>query len=1280
MLTKFESKSNRVKGLSFHPVRPWILTSLHNGVIQLWDYRMGTLLDRFDEHDGPVRGVDFHKTQPLIVSGGDDYKVKVWDYKLRRCLFTLLGHLDYIRTVQFHNEYPWIVSASDDQTIRIWNWQSRTCISVLTGHNHYVMCAAFHPKEDLIVSASLDQTVRVWDTTGLRKKTVRGAPGGMDDAANMVSRVNNDLFGGGDVVVKYVLEGHDRGVNWASFHPTLPLVISGADDRQVKLWRMNETKAWEVDTLRGHTNNVSCVIFHPKFELIVSNSEDRSIRVWDISKRLGVQTFRRESDRFWILAAHPEQNLLAAGHDSGMIVFKLERERPPYYAEEGRMFYVKDKYLRLHEFDSGRDVPLVSLRRAGVSQSSGLGNVIRTLQYNVFNPAENNVLVLSDTDGGTYELITFSTEPNGQGDAQDVRRGPGLAAVFVARNRFAVLDKSRQLLIKNFQNEVTKKMAPPNPNTDGLLFAGVSGRMILRSEDKLTLFEQQSRRVIAELQAPRIKYILWNKDGSLVALMGKHSLVIATRNLEQQCAVTETVRVKSGAWDTNNPRVFIYTTVNHVKYILPSGDAGIVRTLDVPIYLTKCQGQMLHALDREGKTRTFPIDMTEALFKLALAERRYGEVMRMVRGARLCGQAIIAYLQQKGFPEVALHFVEDNKTRFKLALACGNIEVALNTSHELNDDQCWHQLGLEALRQGNHTVVEAAYQRTKNFERLSFLYLLTGNTAKLRKMLKIAEMRQDTMARFHNALYLGDAAERVRILEQTGQLSLAYACALTHGLAKEAERLLPLLEASGVPVPTGLPLASAQLLQPPTPIFRADNWPLLAVTNKSAFESWAGGEGTIPPEDYSDHKPASGMAGAAAAAASYDMDGGGAGGGGWDDDLDLDEGAGAKQVAKAGVGAGAADLGDDSGWGEDEELDLGELADAGGKGGAGGHGHGAEGGDKGFGAGDDADSDIFIPPQPGTSCTAHWCENSSHAADHAAAGSFETAMQLLNRQIAAVEFVPLRPHFTVAFTGAYTSLPCLPQVPSLRLPLQRNAQDKHPGAASLPSQATRLPPLIEELKTAYKAFHAGKFAEAQALFDGLLSAIPLVVVDSRGESNEVKELLDICREYKTAIRLKNAIAETPADQAVRQMELSAYFTHCNLQPAHLLLALRMAMVSAFKFQNFITAASFAHRLLELPDIASEKNAELRIKAQKVLQKSEQMARNEHTINYDDRQAFVIDSRTLTPILRGAPCVKCSYCGSSNAPESKGVLCVTCGISQVGLETLGLVTSAGSGKL
>ena len=35
-------------------------------------------------------------------------------------------------------------------------------------------------------------------------------------------------------------------------------------------------------------------------------------------------------------------------------------------------------------------------------------------------------------------------------------------------------------------------------------------------------------------------------------------------------------------------------------------------------------------------------------FKLALVNRKYEEVLHMVRNAKLVGQSIIAYLQQKG--------------------------------------------------------------------------------------------------------------------------------------------------------------------------------------------------------------------------------------------------------------------------------------------------------------------------------------------------------------------------------------------------------------------------------------------------------------------------------------------------------------------------------------------------------------------------------------------------------------------------------------------------------
>lgn len=171
--------------------------------------------------------------------------------------------------------------------------------------------------------STLEQNKLFSSIQGLRKKNV--APGPGDDLPKLQG--TTDLFGAADAVVKHVLEGHDRGVNWASFHPTLPLIVSGADDRQIKLWRMNEYKAWEVDTCRGHYNNVSSVMFHPRQELIISNSEDKSIRVWDMTKRQCLHTFRRENERYWILTGHPTLNLFAAGHDAGLSSAKLRCRR-----------------------------------------------------------------------------------------------------------------------------------------------------------------------------------------------------------------------------------------------------------------------------------------------------------------------------------------------------------------------------------------------------------------------------------------------------------------------------------------------------------------------------------------------------------------------------------------------------------------------------------------------------------------------------------------------------------------------------------------------------------------------------------------------------------------------------------------------------------------------------------------------------------------------------------------------------------------------------------------
>lgn len=1188
---------------------------------------MGTLIDRFDEHDGPVRGVHFHPSQPLFVSGGDDYKIKVWNHKQHKCLFTLLGHLDYIRTVQFHHENPWIVSASDDQTIRIWNWQSRTCIAVLTGHNHYVMCAQFHPKEDLVVTASLDQTVRVWDISGLRKRSV--TPGG-DDSLRM-PQMNADLFGGGDAIVKYVLEGHDRGVNWASFHPSLPLIVSGADDRQVKLWRMNDTKAWEVDTLRGHVNNVSCVLFHPKQDLIISDSEDKSLRVWDMSKRIGVQTFRRENDRFWILAAHPSINLLAAGHDSGMIVFKLERERPAYAVHGATLYYIKDRQLRSYDFATQRDNPLSALRR---NPAALYNQGPRALAY---NPAENAILVQTDIDGGSYELYTLSRDAGNRESAPEAKRGMSSSSVFIARNRFATLDRSSNtIIIRDLRNEVTKKIPSPLPGTDAIFYAG-TGMVLCRSDEKVALLDVQQRQILAEISTPPIKYAVWNSDMSRVALLSKHAIVVADKKLGDAVTVHETIRVKSAAWDDNG--VLLYTTLNHVKYCLPNGDHGLVRTLDTPVYLTRISGTTAQCLDREARPRVIQVDPSEYLFKLALSQRRYDAVLSMIRNGQLCGEAIIAYLQEKGYPEVALHFVRDDRIRFELAVECGNIEVALQSAQELDDKDIWGRLGVEGLRQGNHQIVEFAYQKTKNFDRLSFLYLITGNKEKLTKMLKIAEMRNDVMSCFHNALYLGNVEERIKILRESGQAGLAYMCAAAYGLPELADDLYTELGGDG---PTAPPPGLATGLSIPTPVLHADNWPLLTVS-KGFFE-------TLATKDAERTRSA-----AAAAAMEGEVDISGLGEGWGDDDL----GHGGDDEGNEDEFSGATERNvdsDDGGW-EMEDLDIpADIA--------------AE-----VAVTADGNTEMFVAPVEGVSPIHKWQSKCQLAAEQAAGGAFDTAMRLLMRQAGIVAFEPLKPYFLEVYEGAQAVLPMLPGLPSAAVALDVNwdpdAATQEPSSPALPYTLSQLE---EQLLKAYKLVTEGKFADGLKAFNAMLHVIPLLVVSSRKEADEVKELLGIARDYTIAMRLELTRREVLKKDAHRAAELAAYFTHCNLQRIHLILSLRSAMSSFFKLKNLNTCSTFCRRLLELqPD---EKTA---TQARQVLTACEKSPTDAEQLNYDPRNPFDICSLTMTPIYRGNKFIEDPYTKARFQLECMGKISPIGEISQIGLEASGLVSFPGQNR-
>merc|ERR1711863_65141 len=96
----------------------------------------------------------------------------------------------------------------------------------------------------------------------------------------------------------------------------------------------------------------------------------------------------------------------------------------------------------------------------------------------------------------------------------DGKRSSGLTAIWVARNRFAVLDRTHSLVIKNLKNEVTKKVSIPN--CDEIFYAG-TGMLLLRDTDAVTLFDVQQKRSLGQVTTNQWEHGIWSCDHNLTS-------------------------------------------------------------------------------------------------------------------------------------------------------------------------------------------------------------------------------------------------------------------------------------------------------------------------------------------------------------------------------------------------------------------------------------------------------------------------------------------------------------------------------------------------------------------------------------------------------------------------------------------------------------------------------------------------------------------------------------------------------------------------------------------
>lgn len=109
---KLTARSDRVKCVDLHPTEPWMLCSLYNGNINVWNHENQQLVKTFEVCDLPVRAAKFVPRKNWVIAGSDDMHIRVFNYNTLDRVHAFEAHSDYVRCIVVHPTQPYILTSS----------------------------------------------------------------------------------------------------------------------------------------------------------------------------------------------------------------------------------------------------------------------------------------------------------------------------------------------------------------------------------------------------------------------------------------------------------------------------------------------------------------------------------------------------------------------------------------------------------------------------------------------------------------------------------------------------------------------------------------------------------------------------------------------------------------------------------------------------------------------------------------------------------------------------------------------------------------------------------------------------------------------------------------------------------------------------------------------------------------------------------------------------------------------------------------------------------------
>ena len=273
-----------------------------------------TLRSHFDG----VRCLAFHPSEPVLITASEDQTLKMWNLQKTitskkstqldvEPVYTFRGHTGPVLCLCVSSAGDFCFSGGVDGTVRFWTlpppsvdpydtYDAGVMLNVLTGHGDSVWCLSYNSARHQLLSCSADGTVKLWATAATPAlvatlcEAEEGAPTSCDwvgDQGHVVVSFNTAaavIYDAetGSVIMRLdtaqdPVSGQKVGpINSVLSHPTLPLTITGHEDRHIRFYDNNTGQL--VHSMVAHLDSVTSLAVDQHGLYLISGSHDCSIR------------------------------------------------------------------------------------------------------------------------------------------------------------------------------------------------------------------------------------------------------------------------------------------------------------------------------------------------------------------------------------------------------------------------------------------------------------------------------------------------------------------------------------------------------------------------------------------------------------------------------------------------------------------------------------------------------------------------------------------------------------------------------------------------------------------------------------------------------------------------------------------------------------------------------------------------------------------------------------------------------------------------------------------